>query len=148
MVDQKIEEAKKFMKIADHMVYITFPAMKENRLLIKILEQINKAQKSLIAFILDNEYKNKRIRLYADPVANFKTFIELGPRYGLNAKHIETIKHTSALIEMHSNSPMEFVKNDKFIIMSETMQMESLTYEKVKNYLIQSKEMLKNAEKC
>lgn len=146
MLHSKIEEARKFLKISDHMIYITFPAMKENRLLIKILEQISRAQRALIAFILENEYDHKRIRLYMDPKANFGTFLECAPRYGFKSEHLEAIKQTAAIMEMHSNSSMEFVRQDKFVIMSEGMHLESLTYEKVKNQLIRSQEMLKSVE--
>ncbi len=146
MAHPKIEEANKFLKIADHMVYITFPAMKEQRLLIKILEQIHKAQKAMISFILDNEYQGKRIRLYAEPQVNFKTFLSCAPKYGIKEPHLDSIKKTASIIDMHIKSPMEFVKQDKLVIMSEGMQMESITHEQVKKHLIQSREMLKSIE--
>ena len=142
-----LNEAKKFLKIADHMVYITYPAMKEHRLLIKILEQVNVVQKAIISFILQNEYNNKSVKLYAEPKVNFQTFLGCSTKYGLSSENIDSIKQTAALIEMHSTSPMEFVRHDQFIIMSDNMHMESLTYEKVKNHLVQSKEMLENVEK-
>lgn len=146
MINSRIEEAKKILKIADHMVYVTYPVINENRLLIKILSQINSIMNNVILAVLENEYANKRIRSYADPKMNFKSFVESSKRYGIGASGIETVKKVAAIMEMHSQSPMEFVKNDSFVIMSDSMRTEEITYNLVKSSLSVAKEMLSSVE--
>lgn len=145
-MNQKIAEAKRLLSVADHMAYISYPVMQESRLLIKMLEHIEKSLGQLIGAILDNEYLLKRAQQYSDPKDNFRTFVESSPRYGLKKGHLEAISQIKGLMEMHSQSPMEFVKNEKFIIMSDGSRMGELTLEKVKAYISLMKEMLKSAE--
>lgn len=146
MANARIEEAKRVLKIADHMIYITYPAIRENRLLIKILGQISSAINSTVLAVLENEYADKRIESYADPKMNFRSFVESSKRYGLKPANIDVIKKIAGLMEMHSQSPMEFVKNDRFVIMSESMQVEEITYEKVKSFLLSAKETVQSVE--
>lgn len=146
MANSRIEEAKKILKIADHMVYITYPVIKENRLLIKILTQINNVMNNVVLSVLENEYANKRIRSYADPKMNFQSFVESSKRYGLKASSIDSMKRIASIMEMHSQSPMEFVKNDSFVIMSDAMHTEEITYETVKSSLLIAKDVLSSVE--
>ena len=145
--NSSLEEAKRMIKTVDHMIYVTYPLLKENRLLIKILEQINNAVFNIINAIMQHEYMYKRIRLYSDVRANIEIFeTKIAPRYAIQPEYIVGIKHIFALIEKHKKSPMEFVRNNKFIIMSESLETENVTLDKLKFFLTISKEILKKAE--
>ena len=147
MTNSKIDEAKRILKIADHMAYITYPVLKEHRLLIKILEQISKALTNSVSAILIHEYSQKRIKTYTDPKLNFDTFKDISTSYGLNEGHIKTIKNVSNLMESHNRSTMEFIRKDKFVIMSDNLQTQDITLDQVKSFLKLSKEIIDKAEK-
>jgi hypothetical protein len=146
MASPRIEEAKRILKIADHMVYVTYPVINENRLLIKILAQINNVMSSVVLAVLENEYANKRIKSYADLKMNFQSFMESSKRYGLEKPHIESMKKVAALMELHSQSSMEFVKKGSFVIMSDSMHTEEITYPLVKSLLSAIKQILDSVE--
>ena len=57
---ENLQKARKKIEFADHMVYITFPLIKENKLIIKILAEINNALKILITSILQYEYEDRK----------------------------------------------------------------------------------------
>jgi hypothetical protein len=146
MVDS-IEEAKRMIKTVDHMIYVTYPLLKENRLLIRILEQINNAVFNIINAIMQHEYAYKRIKLYSDIKVNMEIFeTRVAGRYGIQPEYIAGIKQIFMLIEKHKKSPMEFVRNNRFIIMSESLETENITLEKLKFFLTIAKDLLKKTE--
>jgi len=146
MANARIEEAKRILKIADHMVYITYPAINEKRLLIKIVSQVGGAMNNVVLSVLENEYLNKRISSYANPKMNFKSFVESSKRYGIKQSGIDTMEKIASLIEMHEQSPMEFVRNDRFVIMTDSMHTEEITYNLVKSFLATAKEAVSATE--
>jgi len=128
-------EAKRLLKIADHMVYITYPVLKEQRLLIKILSQINDALNNTISAVLNHEYLQKNIKKYSDSKMNFEAFIGCCPEYNIDKTHINIIKKVSGIMEMHSKSPLEFIRKDQFVIMSDNLKTEPITIERLKIFL-------------
>lgn len=142
---ESLEIAQKAFQTADHMTYITFPLVKEKRLLLKILSELAISILNIINSILQFEYYNKRIQIYKDARDNFHTFREISQQYGISPEQLKKLVEIINLAEKHKKSPFEFVRNDKIIIMSEGMQTETLTLEKIKVYLIEVKDALKKA---
>ena len=86
-----LERAKHQLKTADHLVYMTFPLVKENKLLLKALEEIYQSLINTINAILQYEYAYKRIQIYTDAKENFRTFKALAPKYNLNEEQLKKI---------------------------------------------------------
>jgi len=140
-----LEKAMRNLQTADHLTYITIPLIKESKLLLKVLEELGLSLINIINAILQYEYLYHRIKLYADARENFTTFKNLTIRYNINPEQLTKIIDILTLIEKHKTSPFEFIKNDKIVIMSEEMKTETLTIEKVKNYLLEVKDVLRKA---
>ena len=139
--------AEKTLQTADHMIYVTFPLIKDKRLLLKILQETKNALTYCINSILQREYIYKRITLYKDSKTNFKTFIEkCAPRYKIAKEEIVLIIELFDILEKHKQSPFEFVKDDKVVILSKNMQPKTLTIEKTKEFLINAKNILKKTK--
>ena len=132
-----LEKAKKNLQIADHLIYMTYPLLKEQRLLIKILEELYGVLSIIINAVLQHEYMYKRIRLYSDEKSNFSLFgTKCAERYGITQEQVKNIQKIFYLIEKHKKSPMEFIRNNKFIIMSDNLKTESVALENLKEYLM------------
>ena len=87
---ENLEKAKHHFKVADHMIYVTFPLLKENRLMIKVLSEMYESVNYLITALLQYAYYFRKIPLYKDPLLNLKTFKEkIGPVY-LNKSDLES----------------------------------------------------------
>ena len=141
------EDAKSTLRIADHILYITYPVLKENRLLTKVLEEIYSAVKKTIDSIMEHEYKLKRIQLYSDPKINMTIFEQrCAPRYGFTSQDLVEIKQIMALFHAHKSSPIDFARQNKLVIMSDNLQTESLTLIRLKNLLRAAKEIVRKAE--
>lgn len=138
-----LEKAQQQLQTADHLIYMTFPLIKENKLLLKALEEIYSSILNTINTILQYEYAYKRIHLYSDAKENFRIFKAIAPRYSISQEQMSKIIEIMAITEKHKKSPFEFVKQDKIVIMSEGMKTDTITLETMKDYLIETKNFLK-----
>jgi len=140
---ENLKEALRALQIADHMTYITFPLVKEQRLILKIFDEIYKSIIGCINAILNYEYLYKRIKLYRDNNDNMQTFIDkCAKNYTLNNEQIKKIKEILELNKKHKQSAMEFVKKDKVVILSDSLKTQVLTIQIIKQYLLLAKELL------
>ncbi len=138
-----LKEAIRALQIADHMTYVTFPLVKEQRLILKIFDEIYKSIIGCINAILNYEYLYKRIKLYRDNNDNMQTFIDkCAKNYTLNNEQIKKIKEILELNKKHKQSAMEFVKKDKVVILSDSLKTQVLTIQIIKQYLLLAKELL------
>ncbi|MAG79144.1 hypothetical protein CMI40_02100 [Candidatus Pacearchaeota archaeon] len=144
---ENLEKAEKIVQTTDHMIYVTFPLFKDKRLLLKILLEIKIAVSSCINSILQYEYLYKKISLYKDPKTNFRTFEEeCAPRYKISKEDIRLILELFDLVKKHKESPFEFIRNEKIVILSEDLRTRTLTIEKIKRYLILTKDILRKTK--
>ena len=141
---QDLEEAERIVKAIDHLLYVTYPLVKDRRMLLKILTETKRAIVICINTILKYEYINKRIELTKDPKLNFKLFTDkCSIDYGINENEIKLILDLFEVVEKHKESSFEFLKEGKVVILSENMNQINLTIEKTKEFLILSKNILK-----
>ena len=144
---ENLEDALKNLQIADHLAYITLPLVNDNRLLLKIFDSIYKSIISCINAILNYEYLYKRIKIYKSTEENLQTFVhKCAKNYNLTNKQIKEIKEIIILNKQHKQSAMEFVKKDKVVIMSDSLGTQVINIQKIKEYLLLSKELLMNAK--
>ena len=141
------EEAKKTLRTADHIIYITYPVLKENRLLIKVLEEIYSAVQKTVELIMNHEYEMKRIKIYSDPKLNMTLFEQkCASRYNFTSEEMMGIKQIIELFHCHKSSPVEFARQNKFIIMSDDLRTESITVQRLKGLLNLAKGFIRKAE--
>ena len=139
-----LNTAEEKLRTVDHMAYVTFPLIKDKRLLLKILSEVNLVILNCINAVLQYEYLYKRIPLTKDAQINLKIFKEkCAPRYEITEHEIMVINNVLELAEKHKKSPFEFVKNGKVVILSENLRAETITIERIKEFLIVCKGILK-----
>ena len=142
-----LDKAESSLRTIDHLVYITYPLIKENRLLKKILEQIYESATIIIEAILQYEYMYKRIKLYQDKKQNFEIFTnKCAARFNITQEEVVVLKELFNLMEKHKESSFEFTRKDKLVIMSNNLKTESVGLEQVKKYLNILKIILKKAK--
>ncbi len=138
-----LSEAQRIIKACDHMIYVSYPLIKDKKLLIKIIVELKKGVAYCINSILQFEFLFKQIKLYKDAKTNFQTFIEKSSkRFGINKDEINKIIELFEIVELHKKSPMEFTRKEKIVILSENMKQQIVTLEKTKEFLIVSKNIL------
>jgi len=144
--NESMSKAIKSLQISDHMAYVTYPLMKDKRLLLKSLDSIYESLIHTINAILQYDYLWKKIQLYKDPKSNFRVFSEkCAPRYGISKENVSEILEILALVEKHKRSPLEFTRKEKVIIMSDNLKTNVIDIEVIKKYLILTKSLLERA---
>jgi len=102
---ENLDKAASLLQTADHMLYMTYPLVKEKRLLLKILNETYTVVLSTVNAILQYEYFYKRINLYKDAKANFQVFQnKCAPRYGITTEQTEKIIEIFNLAEKHKET--------------------------------------------
>jgi len=140
-MDPRIEEAKKILKTADHMICVAYPVLKDEKLLMKAFDGIGKAISLMIDSALQKEYG--RIITHLDSKSDFERFTKISKSYGITHKEINELYNILSLIERRRKSPMNFSRKGKFIIMHENLHTESVNISDLKSHVNTAKELLK-----
>jgi len=146
---QIVAESKSALKKADHLAYVTYPQVKEIKLLYLIAENIYKALTKSMEAVLYYERLYKRIPVLPGP---FDYELELFKekclqRYNIDRSVVLLIKDLKSLIEAKKKGPVEFSRRNKFVICSNDYSMKVLDIQKVKNHLYNAKAIVERVSK-
>ncbi|MFH1065116.1 MAG: hypothetical protein V1734_01270 [Nanoarchaeota archaeon] len=140
---QLITEANTEFKKADHLAYVTYPLVRESKLLYAIAEVLYNSLHKGVGAVLEYERLYKRIPLVP---GTFETEIELfkdvSARYGFNRNIVLLLLDLRRLVKAKKASPVEFVRKDKFVICDDEYTMSVLDISKIKGYVIDSREFM------
>ena len=140
---RNIDEAEKRTNIVGHILYVTYPLLKDKKLLTKAIIEAKEIIIACINAILQNEYINKRIGIEKDSSQNFRVFREkCAGNYGINEREVQKMIELFELAEKHKESSMEFMKDNKVVILNDRMKVNMLTLEKTKDMIDLAKEVL------
>lgn len=140
--DKLLKEAIRHLQIADHMAYVTLPLVNENRLLLKIFDEIYLSIIKSINSILSYEHFCKRINLYTNYSNNLETFVRIAKNYDISNEQLRKIKEIININNQHKQSAVEFVKRDRVVIMSDNLGTQILDIRIIKQYLLFVKELI------
>lgn len=145
---ESLQKAINNIRISDHMVYVTYPVIKDKRLILKALDHVSDAIIFIINSILQFDYLNKRIELSKDnPKLNFEIFRDkCSKRYNINGEELSEINELFYMVENHRKSPMEFLRKDKIVIMNENLKTNIIDPDKLKKYLNLAKNLVNKAK--
>ncbi len=143
---ENLQNAVKSLKIADHILYITYPVIKDKRLLLKSLDSVYEAMVDIINSFLQYDHIWKRIQLSADPKNNFEIFINrTSKNNNITREEVQEILDFFSVIEAHRKSPMEFKRKEKIVIMGSDLHTTMIDPEKIKKYLSLTRRIFERA---
>lgn len=140
-VIRSLQAAQRALTVADHMAYVTYPLVKDIKLLVAVLNNLDHALTEGMNAALYYDRLYKRIPPLPE---HFHLRMDLfkrktAPRYGIGREFILLLEDVRAIIEHRNQSPIEFTRKDKLVICSSTYRMKVITYDAIKDYLRQSK---------
>lgn len=138
---KNLKEAIKHLQIADHMTYVTFSLIKEKRLFLKIFQEIYSSVINCIDSIINYEYFCKSIP-YRGHENNFEIFLSIAKNYGVSNEQIKKLSEILEVNQRYKKSSMEFVKNDKIVILSEDLNTHSIDLDIIKKYLFVTRDFI------
>ena len=140
---ENLQRALSNLKIADHIIYVTYPIIKDKRLLLKSLEQLYESLIFTIETILQYDYLWRRIRLTGNSKEDFKVFTNKSAKmHNITDNEMHELSDFLELVNSHKKSSMEFKRQEKIIILSDNLKTSSLDIEKLKYYLNFSKRII------
>lgn len=146
---QLLMDANTQFKKADHLAYVTYPMVRETKLLYAIAEIIYDSLEKGIQAVLEYERMYKRIPLVP---GTFETELELfkdvAGRYGFNRNIVLLLMDLKRLINAKKQSPVEFVRKDKFVICDDDYTMSVLDINKIKAYVMDSREFIEKLNRA
>lgn len=135
------ERARQKIHTADHMLTITYPLVKDPKLLLAVLENIAEALDNGITAVLEHERLFKKLAPFNDhpqiKLALFKQHI--GSKHPIEEKNIRMIHDINTLLHNHKKSSVEFIRKDRFVMSDNNYRLQTLDREKLKHWLSQSK---------
>jgi hypothetical protein len=136
------EKAVKNVKIADHMLGVSYPLLNDPKILVSVANNLLLAVDNAMASVLEHEMLFKRIQTY--PISTQDKYLLLKKRalQGLDDKNYAVINDLVEISKGHKSSPVEFPRQDKFVIASDTYELRTLTVKDLKDYLVKVREIV------
>jgi hypothetical protein len=138
--------ANKKLQLADHMLTMTYPIVKDPKLLLSVIENLFLAFSYAMSSLLYYERLFKRIPSFSD---NFKSKFEMfkdkcSDRYNLDEEYLKIMQEIKEIIIAHKKSPMEFQRNDNFVICNGDYRMRTISSDMIKIYVQKAKLFIKS----
>ncbi|MEM2873838.1 MAG: hypothetical protein QW063_00050 [Candidatus Nanoarchaeia archaeon] len=131
-----IQQARKQIELADHMIYVTYPLVLETKFLLAIMEHIINAARFAVQALLEFEFYYKRLDAYN------KTFVseisiyknKVAPRYKLDVKYFKLLQKLLDIQKFDKDSVVRFKKGEKYILSTSESNLSVLDLELIKRY--------------
>lgn len=135
------ENAKKNIRIADHMLSVTFPLIKDTKLLLAIVENIFLSMTNAMTAVLCFERLYKRIPPFQDMFeSKLNMFRErIVPAYNVDKGLVADMQEIKNIILEHKKSQIEFARKGRFVICSDSYKLRTLGIPEIKNYVAKAK---------
>jgi hypothetical protein len=140
------DKAFEKIKIADHMLFVTYPMLRDPKLLIVVVDNVFASLDFGMAALLHYERLFKRIPPFKESFPSrlemFKSMVI--PHNNLSPNYVKLITDVRTLLAEHRKSPVSFVKNEKVVICSPSYKVKTVDVELVKRYVFETKLFVKN----
>lgn len=130
------------LKVADHMLTMTYPLVEDPKILLAVLENIQASMDHAIHDKLLKARQDKKIPRYSETEqGRYAAFREhLAQNY--SKKTIRHIKEVYETLQEHKKSPVEFRRKEKFVICDDNYDTKTLSEATLREYIETAKELL------
>jgi hypothetical protein len=139
-----LEQAKKELSLADHLLTSTYPLTQDPKILVGVLRNMHKAQDDImtatIAFFLPKQLPSKSSSFIVK-LGLFRTVAQ--ERNIASNQEISTLEQTHSLFEKHERSTVEFARKKNMVLASESFELQTLSQPQLKTILANSRLLLK-----
>jgi hypothetical protein len=144
-----LREANSKLNTADHLAYVTYPLVKEAKLLLTTTANVYSAMTLAMEALLQYDRYYKRISFVPNEfMQKYEMFKQSSRKYNIDRMTIALMLDLKSLIELHKKSPMVFTREQKLVIASHGFSvMKTLNIESVKKYVEQAKPLIAKINK-
>jgi len=143
------ELSNKKILLADHILTQTYPLLKDPKLLLSAVENIFLAYTNSIGSLLYYDRLFKRIPSFNDTFdSKIRVFRNhCVEKYDIKQEDINIIKEIKDIIVQHRKSPIEFSKEDRFVICSDDYKMKTIEVSDLKKMIKNAKDFIRKVNK-
>jgi len=145
---EALEKSRQNLKVAEHMVFVTYPFVKDNKILLAVVENIFLSMTNTMGALLHYERLFRQIPPFHDNYeSKLRMFKEkLVRKFRIDQKNLLAMEELKNIILDHKKSPVEFSRANKLVICSDDYSMKTISIESVKVYLSAARQFQKDAE--
>ncbi len=142
--DECIAKAKQSLAVGEHVLKITYPLLKESKLLLAVLERIHDAHISLLQGVLTFEREARTIPPFH---ANFESMwntlaLRLAAKYSSSGNELTLFKTVEQTIKFHKEAVIAFGRKGELILASDEYVIQKITPESVADMLRSTQQMI------
>lgn len=108
------------LNLAEHLLEVTYPLVKDPKMLLSILSNLEATHKNLFETVLPSNFNETNIS-FISKLDKFEDLLQ--PQIVLNDGLLKTIKTVHDLVEEHENSAVVFSRKDAFIVCKDDYEM-------------------------
>ncbi|HIH38249.1 hypothetical protein J4460_06985 [Candidatus Woesearchaeota archaeon] len=132
-----LQKANEYLSTAHYLLTVTYPIIDNPRFFLSVLDHLFLGLTNLMAAFLSSETMEADVHSFEDTFeSKFALFKEIAPKYlERSEEHIQLLQEIKDLIVAHRKSPVEFTRDNSFIICMEDYSTRKITEEEIKKYI-------------
>ena len=129
---------------ARHLLNVTFPMIKDPKLLLGVVHNLSASLESSMDTILAHERLLRLVPIYNNNYeSKFNLFrMKSVKRNNVSPAAIHLMSELRYIIDLHKKSPMEFQRGNRFVICNKDYQLKVISIKDLQQYLYTTKDML------
>jgi hypothetical protein len=143
-----LENGKKSLKVADHMLTITHNIVNDPKLFLIVLQKLYACHYSIIEALLNYDLYNKRIPPFPNSFPEmFNLFkVRMQRRYSLNQEYVLLVQDVYYLFKQHKEGPVGFSRKGSYVLCSTNYDMKVLSKQLLDGHVQKTKLFIRDAE--
>lgn len=127
---EELIAAEQAWRAAEHVLEITFPSIRDPKLLLRVIVFLEKAIKKTISLILKLEHIEKNLELTKSGSKNMSLFFDsVGSKYGLSPEDLEALKDVFDLGNKYRQSALAFSNKGRAVLFDDDLGEIIISYE-------------------
>lgn len=133
---------------AFHLLNVTFPLVKDPKLLMGVIQNISASMEHVMDAILAYELQLRLVPNYGDTFqSKFNLFrYKSVRRHDIPSSHITQMMDLNDLIQLHKKCPVEFQRGNKYVLATKDYKLQVVSIKDIKEYLRNAKEFFDRME--
>ena len=129
---------------ARHLLQVTFPMVKDPKLLLGVIHNISSSLESSMDAILAYERLLRLVPIYSSNYqSKFNLFrMRSVRRNKISPEVIHLMSELRYILDLHKKSPMEFQRGNRFVICNKDYQLKVISLKDIQQYIYTTKDML------
>jgi hypothetical protein len=138
------DQAQRYYTAAFHLRSVTFPLVKDHKLLMGVLQNVFNSIDQAIGALLSYERELQLVPAYYDDFqSRFNTFrYRCMRRNNISADFAVAIQELKELLDLQKRTPMQFQRGTRLVLADKNYQLKVISVQDVDSFLLKNKQFL------